>query len=298
MADLPPFATLRSNSLLLRFERAITAEDHAAIKNNDAKTIASLTSTLSIVGDWICGTNKVKAVRLAVAIANARNVPRVRLESAVALERLVAPAYKQNFAFERRPDGQVAVRVTGPDKEVWAFEAPPPPRLHTLTQPLSEPHPPQPARYDALLAQAEDDPVLKEAPAEPVFLEPTIEFELPGGRPAHMKPCYGEMLSTLGRYETFFALRTHLDGQRREQVEDSVQHLREAGFLFVGDGTGSPPPTIDDRIFAPHLSVREMGPNSWLVDLTVAATNHDSPYSRYAATVLLSDEKMTCLYAG
>ncbi|AKK24641.1 hypothetical protein [Pandoraea oxalativorans] len=309
MADGPHFATLRSNRPLLPFERHITAKDYAAIRNNDAKTIASLTSTLSIIGDWVCGTDKVKAVRLAVMIANEENDPLVRLESAAALERLATPAYKQNFAFERRPDGQVAVRITGPDKKVWAFEAPVPSRLDTLTTTIFGTEPTQPVRPDAWRARAKDDPALTEALAHEglpealklrsqPFLPPTIEFELLGGQPPHMKTCYAEMLHTLGRYETFCALREPLDEQRRQQVEDGVQHLSETGLLPFEGGTGSPPPTIDDRIFAPYLSVREMGPNAWLVDLKFEATNHNSPYSRYEATVLLSGDKMAFLFTG
>lgn len=299
--------TLPSTNLFIRVDREITAEQYDAIQSNNIEEIANLTGFLSQFADLVCGTKKVEAVKLAVAMANLRNDASQRLTSAAALQRLVASPYQANFKFDTDHDGLVRARVICPDNTVLEWTAPPPSECRTLMNNILGP---RPAAGEESRSQAPVDPDVASEFTDPglttassrrsqTFIERDPEFEL-GYALSDMPACYHEVMKKLTQHETFKVLQKQLDAQRLVDLKDRMEMLVRSGLLSrsaVGSAQ-APSPTIDDRIFAPHLQVRRMGDDAWLVTYQAKATNHDSPFSTYDATFLLSGKNALCLYAA
>lgn len=279
MVDFSRFVAPSTN-LLFRFDREITEAQSKAINEKDASEIAKLTGPMSKFADWVCGTQKVAAIELAFKMAHSLSDTE-RLESAIALERLLGPGHQPNFKFEIL-DGRVAASVACPDGTRLAWTTLLPDGLTRLR--------------DGIRA-AQTATVVSELEPKS-FGAASIEL-LPWAKSKADTKSEQRILDKLAGYGTFLEIQKHLDAQRREEINKRVQALKAAGVfdLVAGSGAQAPEPPTDNRFFTCHMQVRQTGNQDYLITYQAKAMNHDSPYSTYDVTLLLSEGKIHVLSA-
>lgn len=293
MTTEPIFARFKSTNIWpFAVDRRMSSTEFRRI--GKARHVREVTSWRGAVADWICGTRKERARRLAYDLQHASD-PQVRLTSAVALQQLVAAPYQRNFRFESLDAATVKLRISAPGiaQEVTVTPA------RALT-----------AVRDAILGGKQSGAACADAlprsaaerisghtcaaRVEPIDLSACLRYrELTRHRT--QAPLVA-LLDTLADPATFWAIRTVLEQQREVAVKERGvsrrQWLTAAGYL-------RPRAAPAALHFRPTLALTEPTPGvfqlAWHAE--PQAPEHKCAHRAFDAVLLVTRAHIHCIYA-
>ncbi|AKM33362.1 hypothetical protein AB870_24565 (plasmid) [Pandoraea faecigallinarum] len=287
MNNKPILALFEStNRWLPAIDRRMTeAEFHEIGNARHFREIASWTSALA---DWLCGTRKEAAKRLAYHILHA-NDPQVRMTSGVALQKLVAAPYKANFRFESLDDATVKFRVAG--RSVRQDVTVTPAGTLTAVRDAIVNVRNAAARHAAELGRMAVG--MGVPTVEPIELSACAHYQDLKRGGAHATIV--ELLDSLASPATFWAIKAALEMQRTTAMQRDL-HWREWPVAAGGVTRRAVPDTLH---FAPTLEITQ--PSAGVFQLAwhaePEAPAHKCAHRAFDVVLLVTRAHMHCIYA-